>query len=1019
MLLVLLAPLVSGLHVPPPSHSPSVPPFDGQERLLVLDEGHWTSAHWTVLVDHGLQPLRSVAPAALLVWGDGPLPHSLDAKEMAFDDARYLHPLNAIGPEQLMVKVVFEPRLPSSAVHQVQNRVMALGGQVEEVGEGVGSLPGYARVALPDAALVNRLLDLPGVLWIEPVLVAQARNGPSSSSLQNGDIVTEPFWAYGINGSGVVLGVADSGIDADHACFRNATNGTSSHAEQGAAFPAVGTFGDEHRKILHLNTTIDDNDTPGDSDYRHGTHVIGSLACHDVFAYRNGEAPTNGTTLAHGAKLVIQDIVSSEGWQPPAVDELLWEASAHGAVIHSNSWGDDTTAYTERTGRFDGYARAMPWSLALIAPGNSGEGVLEPANGRNVVAISASSNHAEPERWGATSYGPTETGTDGIFLLAPGASVSSAAADGFWNTNNNNLRTSSGTSMATPLASGATAIIQQLYEEGWIVGPRETLQPVLVDQPAWVEGRNADTSLLGSGFTPSGPLLRASLALAATPLNETVRNGGAGGLDLHNPYDGWGLLNLSRLINIDDLANGSSPSPSLWVHDSYRLVDSDVGAWFEAHASQTNNLAAFAQEPWSGEGAAGPFLQTGDVFRHRFTPQANEHVRIRLAFPAQPEPALVDDLQLRVVLEDGTVLLPDRLQADGSPTQFYAAVAELNNTEQFPSTNETVVGIDVPASYLNGSSWFDVSVVARYVQPGGVAGSVGLDGDAVGFALVVQGVDRDSADHLDGDGDGVANIDDLCPLEDASLADENGDGCLDDDDDDGVINPLDACPLVDASGYDANADGCLDDSDGDGVTDDIDGCETPDLAWPVNNTGCYPLDDRPTLTMTVVPESNGSLDGSISIEWIVEDGDGDGVNVVFAWVLQEQPNITLVACSQTVMPSVTHACSWTFPDDLPALFRRGEAYDLRATFVTTNASPAAFDEPTELEIVTNRTIPQLDIDVPDDAQQPSGAIDLLSLGLIGLLVGVAFMRFYRSKIPANKGEKPPPPFSADTFEEEG
>ena len=197
-----------------------------------------------------------------------------------------------------------------------------------------------------------------------------------------------------------------------------------------------------------------------------------------------------------------------------------------------------------------------------------------------------------------------------------------------------------------------------------------------------------------------------------------------------------------------------------------------------------------------------------------------------------------------------------------------------------------------------------------------------------------------------------------------------------------------------------------------------DGCETPDLAWPVNNTGCYPLDDRPTLTMTVVPESNGSLDGSISIEWIVEDGDGDGVNVVFAWVLQEQPNITLVACSQTVMPSVTHACSWTFPDDLPALFRRGEAYDLRATFVTTNASPAAFDEPTELEIVTNRTIPQLDIDVPDDAQQPSGAIDLLSLGLIGLLVGVAFMRFYRSKIPANKDEKPPPPFSADTFEEE-
>lgn len=293
MLLVLLAPLVSGLHVPPPSLSPSTSPFDGQERLLVLDEGYWTSAHWAVLVEHGLQPLRSVSPTALLVWGDGPPPHSVNAKEVVFDDAKYLHPLDAIGPEQRMVKVVFEPRLPSSATHQLQNRILAMGGLVEGVEVGVGSLPGYATVALPDVALVDRLLDLPGVLWIEPVLPAKARNGPSSSSLQNGDIVTEPFWAYGINGSGVVLGVADSGIDADHACFRNATNGTSPHAEQGAAFPAVGAFGEEHRKILYLNTTIDDNDTPGDSDYRHGTHVIGSLACHDVFAYRNGEGPNN------------------------------------------------------------------------------------------------------------------------------------------------------------------------------------------------------------------------------------------------------------------------------------------------------------------------------------------------------------------------------------------------------------------------------------------------------------------------------------------------------------------------------------------------------------------------------------------------------------------------------------------------------------------------------------------------------------------------------------------------------
>ena len=60
------------------------------------------------------------------------------------------------------------------------------------------------------------------------------------------------------------------------------------------------------------------------------------------------------------------------------------------------------------------------------------------------------------------------------------------------------------------------------------------------------------------------------------------------------------------------------------------------------------------------EDSVGPFLQTGDVFTQRLALMEGEDVRIRMAFPAQPEPAMVDDLQLRVRLEDGTILLPDR-----------------------------------------------------------------------------------------------------------------------------------------------------------------------------------------------------------------------------------------------------------------------------------------------------------------------------------------------------------------------
>ena len=47
------------------------------------------------------------------------------------------------------------------------------------------------------------------------------------------------------------------------------------------------------------------------------------------------------------------------------------EALANGAVIHSDSWGDDTEAYTLRSAEFDLWHREVPWSLAFIAPGNN------------------------------------------------------------------------------------------------------------------------------------------------------------------------------------------------------------------------------------------------------------------------------------------------------------------------------------------------------------------------------------------------------------------------------------------------------------------------------------------------------------------------------------------------------------------------------------------------------------------------------------------------------------------------
>ena len=100
------------------------------------------------------------------------------------------------------------------------------------------------------------MLDgIPGIWWVEPLLETKARNSVSSSIMEHDSMENHPAWDLGLNGTGVIVGVADSGIELDHGCFRE--NETS-----------IGEIGINHRKVVLVNTTIDDGDYPGQSDYR-------------------------------------------------------------------------------------------------------------------------------------------------------------------------------------------------------------------------------------------------------------------------------------------------------------------------------------------------------------------------------------------------------------------------------------------------------------------------------------------------------------------------------------------------------------------------------------------------------------------------------------------------------------------------------------------------------------------------------------------------------------------------------
>ena len=809
----------------------------GEEvRLTLPNDELWTQTAWDNAIQSGYVPLRIVSPTELIAW-------KLDQTAQTFHGLETVNepaPWQSIPFSGQSVNVVFEPNLPEYIQHIVTER-LAERIDIAFVHLAHDAVLPHVTIEWNEQYSMKWFSEIDGVLWIEPDLETVSRNLGSAVQLStpNSDYESPLAWELGLNGSGVVVGIADSGIDADHSCFRNLTSDS---------------LGDSQRKLLHINTSIDEWDSQGHSDYRHGTHTAGSVGCHPVSTAEEYQIPSAAMALGYGTKLVVQDIVSEEGWLPPDVDYLLLESSEFGAVLHSDSWGDDTTEYTLRSGDFDAFTREYPWSLPLIAPGNNGGDVLEPANARNVIAIGASTKDDDPRRWNSSVHGPTEAGTRGVFALAPGVSITSARSDGQNNTWNSGHHTLSGTSMSTPTAAGFASIIEQMVRDGWFTGHNESLE--IVDsrslQP-WFSNTPSfqHDLLLGEGFTPSAPLLKSLLALSTTPLSEEFRNGGMGEGTSPNSYDGWGRLNLSEVIDIEDIQNelmqeDVRPIENIWIHDSYRLGSGEPIDIINQRKGTGEPIESLLSTSWDGEGAQGPFLGTGDVFQQRFMLQQGQDLDIRLAFQAKPEPHMVDDLQLLVKLPDGRFAVGDTYKENGFSMLYYS-FADPSNMSAFPSTNETTVGVSLSAESLDSSDWVDVFVVGRYITPGNTPDSIGVEGNKIGFGMAIQGVILDPIGHTDADNDGVPYQNDLCPF-------------------------------TDASSWDLNADGCIDDSDNDGVVDSIDDCIGTIQDTPVQENGCAKMNDIPQIFFDS-SKLVGHNNSTIPLKFSVLDTDVVDVNI--------------------------------------------------------------------------------------------------------------------------------------------
>ena len=191
-----------------------------------------------------------------------------------------------------------------------------------------------------------------------------------------------------------------------------------------------------------------------------------------------------------------------------------------------------------------------------------------------------------------------------------------------------------------------------------------------------------------------------------------------------------------------------------------------------------------------------------------------------------------------------------------------------DNSDAFPNDASETVDSDGDGTGDNSDAF-----------PNDPTRSADTDGDGVDDAIdqCPSSVETDVVDEVgcnievDSDGDGVLDIYDQCPEVNASLLDENDDGCLDDEDSDGVIDSDDTCSNT-QSGASVSDNGCSDaqlmllDTDLDGVSDFDDNCSQTPSGSIVDEFGCVVEDSEEEEAEAETAEESSALESFFSGE---------------------------------------------------------------------------------------------------------------------------------------------------------
>lgn len=421
---------------------------------------------------------------------------------------------------------------------------------------GLAWLAQHHEIEWIEAKPVFEILNTEG---IEVMHVDDLWDGTTMSNIDSS-------WS-GLDGSGIIVTVADTGLD-------NGINNSAMHPD----------FKDHIKGILSFppppsTCTYYGLSPCGDSaeDFHgHGTHVAGSVL-------GDGTHSNGGIVgAASESQLLFHAIATTQGGEekllgiPNDLDDLFSLAWDNGSRIHTNSWGSaENGAYTTSSMQADSSARTYDELVILFAASNEGvdvnsDGEIDldslgsPASAKNVITVGASENNRGNLNylWGSTDYGspistdkladnpdgmaafssrgPTDDNRLKPDISAPGTFIlstkSRSTSDTGWLAHNASYTYMGGTSMATPLTAGATALLLEHLIEN-------------------VGESNPTSALVKAIYTASAHDMTGQYSSSTNGAGEAAPNN----------HEGWGRVNMSAALNTS------------WIQEESVTTNADSG----------------------------------------------------------------------------------------------------------------------------------------------------------------------------------------------------------------------------------------------------------------------------------------------------------------------------------------------------------------------------------------------------------------------------------------------------------